>query len=163
MKNSLRDSISATGSFVSIPEAFPGADPAIVNALKIELQTVRAQAKKKSEFHIVLLPNTLLVDLLAVDASGFDPKKLIRDCEILSAAISKNPAKLRKVLAAFGEGVPLSRINEASKIVDELGLDEASVSKQGGGLAGLVVILVMLILVKACDSCDRPKKKDDRK
>ena len=162
MKKKLRDSISATGSFVSIPEAFPGAHPAIVNAIKIELQTARAKVKQKSEFHPVLLPNTLLVDLLAVDVSGFEPKKLIRDCEILAAALSKHPDKLKIILEAFGEGVPPSRIAAASKIVDELGLDEVSVSKQGGGLVGLLVMLALVILVKACDSCDSPKKKDNR-
>ena len=154
MKRVLRDSISRMGAFVSIPGAFPDGDPAIVNAIKFELQPVRVDSKGKSEFRHVFLPKTLLVDLQAVDVSGFDPKKLIRDCEIVAAALSKHPGKLKRALAGFGEGMPLSRIDDAIKIVDELGLDEASVSKQGGGLYGLIALLVMVIIAKACDSCD---------
>ena len=145
----IRDTLSAVGSFVSLPEAFPEADSGVRLAPKFEFRTERFE-DSKHPLHIdhVIYPHRLLIDLKAVDAGQFDAKKLVRDCEILKEAAEKHPEKLREMIAAYAPNTPHERILEAFKTAEKLGLTEAAASKSGGGF--LWLLLVVAVLVSSC-------------
>ncbi len=141
------------GSFVSMPEAFPGADDAVKYAPKLEFRVRRSDVGENPPRVVpVLQPYRLLVDLEAVDASRFDARKLARDCELVKAAALSDPEKLRSILAAFAEGKSEEEIRRAARAVVDLGLDEEQVVKAGGGLIWLVVFAAAAVL-----SCSCPK------
>jgi hypothetical protein len=152
-KNQLRDTISATGSYISLPEAFPTADPAIRNMPKIELRVERfAGSKKPLHFEPVMYPHTILVDLEAVDHEAFDAATLALDCELLAAAARKHPKELRQILAAFAPSAPHGKMLRAFALTQKLGLDEKSATRSGGGLIWLLAI-VAAALLSGCKSC----------
>ena len=141
------------GSFIALPEAFPGADDAVKYAPKLEFRVSRSDAGQTPlRVEPVLQPQRLLVDLEAVDASRFDARKLVRDCELLKEAALSDPEKLRSVLATFTEGKSEKEIRRAAQAVVDLGLDEEQVVKAGGGLIWLVAIAAATLL-----SCSCPK------
>jgi hypothetical protein len=143
-KKKLRTSIPASGSFVSLPEAFPGAHPSVKYAPKIQLDTVRSDKSKHFQLEHVLLPHRILIDLQAVDASFFDAKTLVRDCEIVRGVALRHPKKLQQILEAFQEGAPFSHVEKAGAVVKELGLHERQVTRKGGGFISLLIILAAL-------------------
>src|SRR5262252_496263 len=124
-KKTLRSVISASGSFVSLPEAFVGADDAIKLAAKIEVRTSRFQdSKHPLKMEHVMIPHTLLLDLEAVDASAFDADKIIRDCDLIKAAAKRYPTELKKILSAFGADVPHDQILDAAQTAEKIGVSE---------------------------------------
>jgi hypothetical protein len=155
--NKLRDAITATGSFVSLPEAFPGADEAVKLAPKIELCVARFEdSKRPLEIDILMRPHTLLVDLEAVNAGGFDVEKLVRDCDALKEVALAHPEKLRGILAAFAADAPHEKMLDAAKVAEELGLSEEVMTKKGGGLLWLLVI-VAAVALSGCKGCAHGK------
>jgi hypothetical protein len=149
----LRQAVSGTGSFISLPDAFPKADEAVKYAPKIELQVGRFDdATHPSKADFFMLPHHLLVDLEAVDHQAFDFKKLAQDCDILKAVAQSNAEDLRTMLAAFSADAPHDRILDADKIARRLRLDEAQVSERGGGMI-LLLIAVACILLSCGKGC----------
>ena len=143
----LRQAIPSTGSFISLPDAFPKADEAVKYAPKIELQVGRFDdATHPSKADFFMLPHHLLVDLEAVDHQAFDFKKLAQDCDILKAAAQSNAEVPRTMLAAFSADAPHDRILDADKIARRLGLDEAQVSEKGGGMILLLIACACILL-----------------
>jgi hypothetical protein len=154
----MRSSVQVGGSFFSLPEAFPGADDAVKYAPKFEFRAnKRVNGNQPLQFEAVLQPNHILLDLAAVDASGFDARKLIRDCELVKQAAEAHPDKLRAILASFAEGTTDKEIRRAAQTVAELGLDEEQVTKAGGGLIWFVVIGAAALL----GSCRCPSPQTD--
>lgn len=142
----LRDTLSAVGSFVSLPEAFPTVPEAFKYAPKFEFRTERF-ADSKHPLHIdhVIYPHRLLIDLKAVDASQFDARQLIRDCELLIEAARTAPEQLQEMLAAFAPHVPHDRILDAFETAKRLGLTEEQASESGGGFIVLLVFVALLL------------------
>jgi hypothetical protein len=156
-KKTLRTTITAAGSFVSLPEAFEGADDAVKFAPKIEIRTGRfADSCHPLKIDHVMLPHTLLLDLEAVDPDRFDFGKLIRDCDLVKAAAEKHPKELRSILTAFGADVPHDKILAAARTAEKLGLSESETLKKDGGLLFLLVIAAALAL-SGCKSCAHTK------
>jgi hypothetical protein len=156
-RQKLRDTLSAVGSFVSLPEAFETANEAVKYAPKFEFRTERF-ADSTHPLHIdhVIYPHRLLVDLKAVDSTQFDVRKLIRDCELVIQAANTAPEKLQEILAAFAPHVPHDRILDAFRTAGDLGLTEEEASKSGGGL--LWLLLVVVAVTASCGkSCAHTK------
>jgi len=152
-----RTSIPATGSFVSIPEAFEAADEAVKYAPKIEFRLERFDdSEEPLKMEPVMLPHTLLLDLEAVDANAFDPKKVMRDCDLIKEAAEKYPDQLQRILAAFAADAPHEEILKSAAIVNKLGLLEEQVTKEGGGLLFLLILAAALCL-SGCKGCAHGK------
>lgn len=155
--NSLRTAITASGSFISLPEAFEGADAAVKLAPKVEFRTSRfPDSSNPLKMEHVMFPHSLLVDLEAVDASSLDIKKLIRDCDLVKDAAEKHPEDLKAILASFAEDAPHEKMLEAAKIAEKIGLAEHVAAKKGAGLLWLVVI-VAAVALSGCKSCAHTK------
>jgi hypothetical protein len=156
-KNELRSFISATGSFVSLPEAFEAADSGVKLAPKIELQVGKfPDSKHPLGFDFVMHPHQILIDLEAVDSDQFDAKKLIKDCELMISACREHPEDVRKILAAFSEDAPHKKMLAAEKIAEKLNLTESKAVKAGGGLLWLVVVAAAIAL-SSCKGCAHTK------
>jgi hypothetical protein len=156
-KSALRSSVSATGSFVSLPEAFEGADDAVKFAPKMAVATARFDdSRHPLKLDHVMLPHMLLLDLEATDATALDVGKIIRDCELVKSAAEKHPKELKSILAAFAADAPHDRILDAAKVAEQLGLSEDVATKKGGGLLFLLVI-VAAIALSGCKSCAHTK------
>jgi hypothetical protein len=156
-KKTLRTAITATGSFVSLPEAFEGVDDAFKFAPKIELRTARFDdSRHPLKIDHVMSPHTLLLDLEAVDAQAFDASKLIRDCELIKAAAEKHPKELKSILAAFGADVSHDRILEAAKTAEKIGISENQGLKKGGGFL-IVLLVVAAVVLSGCKECAHTK------
>jgi hypothetical protein len=151
-KTKLRTSIAASGSFVSLPEAFPGADPGVKYAPKIQLDTVRSEDTKRFQLEHVWLPHRILIDLQAVDPDAFDPDVIVADCDIVKSIVREHPKKVQTILSAFQEGAPYSRIERAGELMKELGWTEKSVARRGGGFLWLLIILAAGC-AGGCGSC----------
>jgi hypothetical protein len=63
--------------------------------------------------------DTALLDLGAVSSSALDFKKLARDCELLREAFLKHPEKVREIVAAFQPNMPISNLDQASKVAKQ--------------------------------------------
>lgn len=156
-KKELRSFIPATGSFISLPEAFDTADPGVRLAPKIEIQVGKFQdSKHPLGFDYVMRPHQVLIDLEAIDTQQFDAKKVIKDCELLISACRERPEDVRKILAAFAKDAPHEKMLEAERIAEKLNISEAKAVKAGGGLLWLVVIAAAVAL-SSCKGCAHTK------
>lgn len=156
-KKDLRSFVSATGSFVSLPEAFESADLGVKLAPKIELQVGRfSDSKHPLGFDFVMHPHQILIDLEAIDSDQFDAKKAIKDCELIIAACRDHPEDIREILAAFAKSAPHENMLVAEKIAEKLNLTESKAVKAGGGLLWLVVV-VAAVTLSSCKSCAHTK------
>jgi hypothetical protein len=143
----LRSHVPATGSFVSFPDAFRRADDAVKYAPKIAFQVAGFKdSKRPLHLEPVLDRHIILFDLQAVDAEEFDPRQIVRDCELLKRAAEAYPEKLKTILGAFATDAPRARVLEAAKIAADLDLSEERSSKAGGGFVALVVLGAALVL-----------------
>ncbi len=97
----LRPEISALGSFVAVPDAFPGADPGVQNAVKFEFTTVFSN---KNRVQTLFSTDRVLIDLAAVDPSKLDFKKMVVDCDLIKKIVEKHPNELRECLIALQTG-----------------------------------------------------------
>jgi hypothetical protein len=145
--------VATAGSFVSLPEAFEGADNAVKFAPKIEVRTARFDdSKHPLKLDHIMSPHTLLLDLEAVDANSIDLKKLIRDCEILKNVAERYPKELLSIIAAFSADAPHDRILEAVKTAEKIGISEAQALKDGGGFL-IILVVVAALALSGCKGC----------
>jgi hypothetical protein len=153
----LRTEVSPGGSFVSIPGAFEGADASIVNAPKISVGVGSyGDSKHPLGLDFVMDPHLMLLDLEAVDAKAFDPKRLLRDLDLLKSAVEKQPEQIRTILQAFVADAPYDEILKVAALVDRLGLSEAKAVAAGGGLLWVLVV-VAAVALSSCKDCAHTK------
>jgi hypothetical protein len=155
-----RSYIYTAGVFVSMPEIFEGVDNAVKYAPKIEIRVKRSDdSRQPLKLENVRDVHRLLIDLGAVDSSALDPRKLIRDCELIKYAAETNPEKLKSVLGAFAEDASYERIQEAARTLEEIDLSESQVIHAGGGFLWLLAITAAFTM-STCDHCQvRPDEK----
>jgi hypothetical protein len=133
----LRTEIATTGSFVAVPSAFPTAESAIQNAIKLEFETVYS-AENLAE--TVFSTDKVLIDFAAVDAEALDPETVAVDCDLLKQAARSHPEALKKMIAALQRGGS-EGATEADRIAVEIGLTEEEAQKRGGGFFWIVVVI----------------------
>lgn len=151
--NGLRSHISQAGSFVSLPEAFQGGPDSMKFAPKILLRTERFEdSKHPLGIDHVMDPHVLLMDMEAIDISGFDAQTLINDCEMLKKAAQESPEKLKAILASFAADAPHDKILESARVASDLSLSEDKASQRGGGLLIMLAIVAALAL-SGCKGC----------
>lgn len=152
-QSKLRSEVSHGGSYVSIPEAFEAASDAVRFAPKIAVRAARFDdASHPLQLDFVMDPHQLLIDLEAVDPTGIDIQRLIRDCDLVKEAAEKRPAQLLSIIASFGHDVPHEEILKANETAKELGLSEERITEGGGGLLFLLVAVAALALT-GCKGC----------
>lgn len=148
-----RSYISSTGSFISLPEAFEGADENVIYAPKIEIRTQKFDdSKHPLGFEHVMYPHNLLIDFEALNAKALDINKLIKDCELIKETAEKHPEELKFILGSFAQDAPHEEMLKADELVKKLGLSEEVVTKKGGGLLWLLVIAAALAM-SSCKGC----------
>lgn len=153
-QNKPRTHLSATGSFVSVPFAFKGADEGLRNVVKMEFKTIFSKLKK---IETVFSTDWILLDIGAVIPSALNPKKIARDCEVVRQIALDHPELLRRLVEAFQPGAPNnpSDLDKTYNIVKKMGLTEEELSSTGGGLVGLLIVLALVALSTGCAHCNK--------
>src|SRR5688572_5160963 len=149
-----RTSIPATASFLAIPEAFPSADKAVRNALKLEFWT--SPAKAPDTLQVEVSTNAALIDLGAVNPSALDAKKIIRDCEFVKQIATSHPRELKELLKALQSGTNAG-VTKANEIAERIGFTEEEAIKAGGGLFFLVVVAAAALIGAGCSGANKQK------
>ena len=154
-----RSYISTSGSFVSIPSAFPAADPGLKNAIKFEFKTIYSENSSQDlNLETVFSPNRFLVDPVGADPAAFDARKIAADCDFVKRLVAENPQTARRLLEIFHDDNP--DIDEAFALVKSAGLTEEAAVKAGGGFIGLIVLLIVVAAAAGC-AHTKPYKKPD--
>lgn len=150
-----RLNMSAVGSYVSISGALSEADEGIKHVLKMGFITRRPDkiSVENNELEITFSTDHVLVDLESFVASAIDEKKIIKDCEFIKEIVLKHPGELKQLAEAYMSSP--AGFEKASSIADKIGLTEKAAVKAGGGVAGLVILLVIAILAKSCQDAKK--------
>lgn len=61
------------------------------------------------------------------------------DCSILAKILKEHPEDIRKIFTAIGSG----KLDEAKEAAAKIGFNEDNISKQGGGLWALVIVIAV--------------------
>jgi hypothetical protein len=152
---SLRGDLSSTGSFVSIPGAFPKASLGVRNALKLEFRT---EFDEKFLIKTKYSTDRVLVDLLAMDVESLDFNKLAIDCDLLKAIAQKHPAKIQKMLTHLQKGTAKD-LRDFEALANGIGLTEDNFIKNGGGLFFLALVAVAVLSGGCMAHCGTPQVK----
>jgi len=145
-----RRSISTPATFLSVPQAFAGAEEGLAHAFKFGFQILSSQTlDRPTRLEQGLFVDFALLDLGTAALSSFDLTKMARDCELLRDAFLNSPDQIRKILAAFQPDAPQAEITHAFQLAQELGLTEEAALSQGGGWVPLAIALAALALA-AC-------------
>ncbi|UCE99889.1 MAG: hypothetical protein JSV82_02155 [Planctomycetota bacterium] len=149
----IQSEIPALGSFVAVPDAFPGADPGVQNAVKFEFTTVFSD---ENRVQTLFSSDRVLIDLAAVAPSKLDFKKLAIDCDLIKGIAEKHPDELRECLIALQTGGS-SGIQKAEKITKNIGLTEENFAKAGGGFFFVAVAVAIALGAGGCATCNSNK------
>ena len=138
-------------SFHALPEAWKGADQGLENLVRLERKDKSSKsAASGSKQDMDFYPDRVLVDLAAIPTSLFDPQKIIRDCDLVAEAARKHPDRVRQLLGACRPDSSRAEMDEAYRIIEEIGLTEQAALRAGGGLLWLVVLVLVL---GSCEHC----------
>ena len=147
-----RTSLPSSGSYVSVPSAFDGADDAVKHVVKMNFaQQISAKSVDPLHLETTFSSDHFVVDLKAFDPSKLDPKKVIADCDLLKAALLTNPEAIRKMAEAHLSSP--TGFKEAFAIANKIGLTEQSALDAGGGLLFLLAIAALVIMAGSCEHC----------
>jgi hypothetical protein len=144
--SNLRPEISAQGSFVAIPTAFPVVDPGVRNAVKLEFATVFSE---ENVVETLFSTDRVLVDLGAVDPTSLDFTRLAKDCDLLKEIAVKYPNELKECLIALQTGGSAG-VEKAEEITKRIGLTEEKFMEKGGGFIFIVVLVGIAVGAGAC-------------
>lgn len=102
-----RRSLPIAGTFISVPEAFPGVDEGLVHAFKLGFQVIHSQQSDQSS-HLGrgVFVDVALLDVGALSLAAFDFQKLARDCELLREVFLNAPEEVLKIIAALCQRQP---------------------------------------------------------
>lgn len=149
----LRSEISASGSFVAVPDAFPAADPGVRNAVKFEFTTVFSDEHR---VQTLISADRVLIDLGAAAPSKLNFEKLAVDCDLIKEIAGKYPDELRECLIALQTGGS-SGIQKADDIAKKIGLTEDNFAKSGGGFFFLVIVAAVALGAGGCATVNSNK------
>lgn len=153
-----RTQISVSGSFVSVPSAFPLADEGLKNALKLGFETLFSEdSSHPLNLETRFYTDVILIDLGAVAPSALDPQKIINDCDLVKRVASTYPDQLRQLVTELQAG-SVSGIERAEKIAKEIGLTEEASVKAGGGLLGLLIAGAIGLIAGGCAGTKHAEK-----
>lgn len=150
-----RHFVPTTGLFAAVPETIPQVDHRIANALKLGFIP---STEPDGSLGINVATDAMLIDLGAIDISGFDESKLVRDCELVQRAVESYPGEIAKLISELQKGT-LEGIAEASDKAEKLGLSEDSATKAGGGLILLAIAAVAALGAISCRGTTSQHKK----
>lgn len=134
-----RSEISTLGSFLSVPDAFPGVDSEVKNVVKFEFKTVFSD---DNEVQTLLSTDLALIDIAAVDPEKLDYKKMAVDCDLIKEIVEKHPDELKECLIALQAGDALG-VQKAEEITKRIGLTEAAFVEAGGGFFWLIIPIII--------------------
>jgi hypothetical protein len=151
-QSEVRTHVSATGSFVSIPEAVAVADTGVRHLLKLEFTTNFSEGSSDPlKLETGFSTDRVLIDFRGVVAGNLDAQKIAKDCDLVRDIALRNPDKLRQMLEAQTESV--TGFQKAYAIGQEIGLTEEAAVKAGGGLLWLVAIAALAVMAGSCERC----------
>jgi hypothetical protein len=150
MKNGL--SREQFNSFVASREAWKGTDNGLENLVRLERkdQSSKSPVSGSKQEDLDFYPDRVLVDLGAIPASLFDPQKIIKDCELVTQAARKHPDRLRQLIGVCRPDSSRSEMEEAFRIMQEIGVSEQAALRAGGGLLWL---LALALVFASCEHC----------
>lgn len=154
--DSSRTHVVTSGTFAAVPQGFEGGEGSLRYVIKPEFQTVPAPGDAGRVLFAVPREHALL-DLAAVNLADLDRAALVRDCELVAAAVRDHFDDLLRVVAAFGPNGTAEQQAEALVIAERLKLTESAAAKAGGGLLGIVVIAGACLFASCFASCPPPK------
>jgi len=148
-----RIALSPVGTFISVPEAFKGADEHLVHVVKLEFSTIHSKGSKTPlNLATRVSPDRILFDFGAILPSAIAYDKLARDLELVREAALNHPKKLKQVVEAVmtqpdpsQPGESSQKIAEAVETLEELGLTEEASTEKGGGLIALFIIAALFL------------------
>jgi hypothetical protein len=144
-----RVNMSGTGSYVSVAHALKGADEGIKHVIKMGFMTRNpSDSGDPNALETTFLSDHVLLDFKSLVAGDLDVNKIIKDCDFLKNIAVKHPEKLKKLVEAYTD-FPLG-FEKADAIAKEIGLTEEAAIKAGGGVAWLAVVLIVVIMSRAC-------------
>lgn len=157
--NSNVEQFFGSGVFASVPEAFPGTDPGVLQAVKLHFFTQLTEGVLRPQ--ALVSTDRLLVDIGAVNANSFNVQKLIKDCELVAQAAGKKPQHFQEILRIMGATAkdrttgPLHKLDvpRAVQLVEELGLTETSAARAGGGIFMLIIAIALVVAAAGCQHC----------
>lgn len=135
-----------SGSFVSVPDAFPDAAPDVRNAFKVQFWT---SFSEQSRVQTLFSTDVALIDLRAVRPEAIDSETIRRDCELLAQAVTEHPDLPGQLVAELQKG-DSDAIQRAAELTERAGLTDARFVKEGGGLFFLVVVAGAALLGGGC-------------
>lgn len=148
-----RDSVSATGSSVSVPSAYPTADKGVIQALKLEFTVGRSDS---GELRPEYSTNVALIDFDAIDANSFDAEKIIADCDLLKGIATNYPEELKSIISGLKEGTQ-EAVDRGLQLANRIGLKEENEISNGGGFLFTVIVIGGGLLLAGCGGANREK------
>jgi hypothetical protein len=98
-----------------------------------------------------------MLDLGAVNASGLEAERIVRDCELVADAVRNNPERMRLMVEAQSKG----DFQTARQIGNEIGLTEEQLIESGGGLA-LLILVAVIAFAASGEHCHASHEPHDR-
>jgi len=158
----MRNQLSASGSFLSVPGAYEGAPEGLVHGPKLEFVSltstkVESGDKPRQTFSTAVQGDRALIDFGAVDPAAVDYNRVERDCELLIEAIREHPEVLEQAIATVcGPSRTKAEMNAAARSLAEIGLTEQAAVAQGGGWVAVAIAVVAVLVLAGCEHCSQP-------
>src|SRR3954451_14061526 len=158
----MRNQVSASGTFLSVPGAFEGAPEGLVHGPKLEfVSTTRMDTgpdnRPRQTFSTTVQGDRALLDFGAVDPTAIDYHRVERDCELLMEAIHDHPEALEQAIATLcGPSRTKAEMNAAAQALREIGMTEQAAVAQGGGWVAIAVVAIAVLVLAGCEHCSQP-------
>jgi hypothetical protein len=144
-----RATLVTAGTYFAIPSAFPEASPGVRNAFKFDIRPFTPADALDDQQQLALFPDRVLVDFVAVDTDAIDTERLVKDCDLVSSAVRRDPAAVAELIAGLQAG-SADGIAMADRAARRLGLSEQQVTAAGGGLFFLAVLVIAAVAAGGC-------------
>lgn len=149
---------AASGTFVAVPTALPQLDPRTHGFVKMSFMTSHQTNNHPLKQRTTFDPSVMLCDFKGIDPKAVDFSTVGRDAEILTRAVQRNLAGIRRAISILGQPqITTEDLKEVTEILEPLGITEAASAREGGGLFP-VLILAGLALAASCSAHCAAKK-----
>lgn len=99
--------------------------------------------------------------MASADPESYDAERMSRDCDLLKAALTKHPGKVRELIKAVQSTEPDADFGRAQALAEEMGLTEGASLKVGGGIIPVLLFAAALLLAGCqahCSGSVKPHK-----
>ncbi len=158
-----RVNMTPAGSYVSVAGSLRGAGKGVEHVLKLGYTTRSPDERADpDDLETRFSSDHVLLDFASLLAGELDVDVIIRDCDFVKDIALRNPDQLKELVAAF-TGSPRG-YEKADAIAEEIGLTEDAAVKAGGGVAWVAVVLIVVLVARACNDAGKgnPQRKPEQ-